>query len=551
MASPIPIGPKSCSTPRAWSLRHAFKKSGSVAKHCMIAALLSLGLLGSASGATEFASAKPTQRVEYWQRREAEVNASVADAEKLRAVKLLFVGDSITDFWLLDDIPWAKGQPCGRKIWNESFNQPGSENFGLNLGISGDRTEHTLYRLLPRSEGGAGNIDAPELQPEFIILMIGINNLSDAEPLVDSMFEGIRAVVVALHERKPMSRIILQSLLPIGDEAKNTAVVRPVNRRLAMLAASQPFASFVSFLDLYPAFVDSSGKEIVRYFNDGTHPSEDGYRVWRDQLIPFLSKSRSTLGSPRIAHEIGRPDVAANPPTAEPVGIDPLFTAPPVSLSPAEVAALQSRLADFAQLGHYRADDERLSHDDRGTARIVFLGDSITDNWFGDAGTVFSPGRAYINSGISGQTTAQMLLRFRQDVIDLHPAAVLILAGTNDIAGNTGASTLPMIEDNLRSMTELAKSNHIRVILASLLPVTDYSWRPGLRPAAKVRSLNAWIKQYAQSAGATYLDFYSALTNAQGGMDAALASDGVHPTAAGFAIMTPLAQRAIDKTFAR
>jgi lysophospholipase L1-like esterase len=235
----------------------------------------------------------------------------------------------------------------------------------------------------------------------------------------------------------------------------------------------------------------------------------------------------------------------------EPVGIDELLTAPPASLLPEQVAALQSRLADFAQLGHYRADDERLSHTKTAAPRIVFLGDSITDNWSGSAGTTFSWGKTHINRGISGQTTAQMLLRFRQDVVDLHPAAVLILAGTNDIAGNTGASTLPMIEDNLRSMTELAKSNHIRVILASLLPVSDYPWRPGLRPAAKVRSLNAWIKQYAGAVGATYLDFHSALANAEGGMDAALAADGVHPTDAGFAVMTPLAQRAIDETLAK
>jgi lysophospholipase L1-like esterase len=228
-----------------------------------------------------------------------------------------------------------------------------------------------------------------------------------------------------------------------------------------------------------------------------------------------------------------------------------LFTASPASLSPDEIGALQSRLADFAQLGRYRADDERLSQTKAEPPRVVFLGDSITDNWSGAAGTIFSAHKGYINRGISGQTTAQMLLRFRQDVIDLHPAAVLILAGTNDIAGNTGAATLPMIEDNLRSMTELAKSNHIRVILASLLPVSDYSWRRGLRPADKVRSLNAWIERYAQSVGATYVDFHTALTNAQGGMDAALASDGVHPTDAGFAIMTQLAQRAIDEALAK
>jgi len=242
-------------------------------------------------------------------------------------------------------------------------------------------------------------------------------------------------------------------------------------------------------------------------------------------------------------------DAAASDSPDEPVGSDPLLTAPPASLSTVEIAALQARLADFADLGHYRADNERLSRTKAVTPRVVFFGDSITDNWFAVPGVASVPG--YVNRGISGQTTPQLLLRFRQDVIDLQPALVFILAGTNDIAGNTGASTLSMIEDNLRSMTELAKANHIKVILASVLPAADYPWRPGLRPAAKVRALNAWIKTYAQSTGATYLDFHSRLTNAQGGMDPEFAADGVHPSPAGFAVMTPLARRAIDETLAK
>jgi lysophospholipase L1-like esterase len=144
-----------------------------------------------------------------------------------------------------------------------------------------------------------------------------------------------------------------------------------------------------------------------------------------------------------------------------------------------------------------------------------------------------------------------MLLRFRQDVIGIHPAVVVILAGTNDIAGNTGATTSTMIEDNLRSMVELASANQIRVVLASLLPASDYPWRPGLQPAARVRALNAWIEHYAQSVGATYVDFHSRLTNAQGGMDAVFAADGVHPSAAGYAIMTSLALPAIDQALGR
>ena len=211
---------------------------------------------------------------------------------------------------------------------------------------------------------------------------------------------------------------------------------------------------------------------------------------------------------------------------------------------------MQQQLADWPQLNRYRAENTQLAPPAPGQTRVVFFGDSITDAWGRVKETTFFPGKPYINRGISGQTTAQMVLRFRQDVIDLHPAAVVILAGTNDIAGNTGLATLRMIEDNFRSMTELAQVNHIRVILASVLPVSDYPWQPGLQPAGKVRTLNAWLRSYAASSGATYLDYYSALANAQGGMDKRLASDGVHPTPAGYAVMAPLAQQAIDLALA-
>lgn len=241
---------------------------------------------------------------------------------------------------------------------------------------------------------------------------------------------------------------------------------------------------------------------------------------------------------------------AAASAASAPIAINPLYTAPPTSLSTDQVASMQQQLADWPQLGRYRADNAQLAPPAPGQARVVFYGDSITDAWGRAKGTTFFPGKPYVNRGISGQTTAQMLLRFRQDVIDLRPAAVLILAGTNDIAGNTGLATLPMIEDNFRSMTELAKAHRIRVILASVLPVSDYPWHRGLQPAGKVRALNAWLRQYAASSGATYLDYYSALANAQGGMDSRLASDGVHPTPAGYGVMAPLAQQAIDKVLA-
>ena len=234
-----------------------------------------------------------------------------------------------------------------------------------------------------------------------------------------------------------------------------------------------------------------------------------------------------------------------------PSAIDPLYTMPPSALSASDIASLQQRLADWPQLNRYREDNARLGPPKAGERRVVFYGDSITDNWGRQEGSTFFPGKPYVNRGISGQTTPQMLVRFRQDVIDLKPAAVVILAGTNDIAGNTGISSLGMIEDNLRSMAELARANGIRVILASVLPVSDYPWRRGLRPAGKVRELNAWIRQYAAATGGIYLDYYGALANKEGGLDAELAEDGVHPTPAGYARMAPLAEKAIAQALGR
>jgi lysophospholipase L1-like esterase len=159
--------------------------------------------------------------------------------------------------------------------------------------------------------------------------------------------------------------------------------------------------------------------------------------------------------------------------------------------------------------------------------------------------------KPYVNRGIGGQTTPQMLVRFRQDVIALKPAVVVILAGTNDIAGNTGPSTPQMIEDNLASMAELARANGIRVVLSSILPVYDYPWRPGLQPAPKIVAINAWMKQYAATHDAVYLDYHSVMADARQGMKADLATDGVHPNVAGYRVMAPLAEKAIADALRR
>jgi lysophospholipase L1-like esterase len=224
--------------------------------------------------------------------------------------------------------------------------------------------------------------------------------------------------------------------------------------------------------------------------------------------------------------------------------------APPVSAK--EIAAMEAKLADWPQLGRYRADNATLAAVGQSEQRVVFYGDSITDAWGQRPNTgEFFPGKPYVNRGISGQTTPQMVVRFRQDVINLHPAAVVILAGTNDVAGNTGPMTPEMTEDNFRSMIDLAKANGIRVILASITPAADYPWRKGLAPAAKIKALNDWLKGYCVTRSVTYLDYYSALAGDDGGMKSGLSFDGVHPNAAGYAIMGPLAQAAIDKTLGK
>jgi lysophospholipase L1-like esterase len=178
------------------------------------------------------------------------------------------------------------------------------------------------------------------------------------------------------------------------------------------------------------------------------------------------------------------------------------------------------------------------------------MGNSITEGWNRYFASEF-PGKPYINRGISGQTTPQMLVRFRQDVVALRPKAVVILAGTNDIAGNTGPSTLEMIEDNLADMSEIANANGIRVVLCSVLPVYDYPWRPGLEPAQKIVTLNAWMRRYADSTGNVYVDYHSAMRDDRNGMRADLASDGVHPNEKGYQIMAPLVEQGIAAALQR
>jgi lysophospholipase L1-like esterase len=208
----------------------------------------------------------------------------------------------------------------------------------------------------------------------------------------------------------------------------------------------------------------------------------------------------------------------------------------------AQVDRDKKTLQDWPALSRYAGDNAKLTT----RATVVFMGDSITDAWIKRSPKFFADNPGYIDRGISGQTTPQMLIRFRPDVIALKPKVVVVLAGTNDIAGNTGPMTLEMIEDNLQSMAELAKTNGIKVVLSSVMPVCDYS-RPQTerRPPEKIIALNEWIKDYCHKNKLVYLDYYSAMIDDQKMLKKEITYDGLHPNEAGYAVMEPLAEKAV------
>jgi acyl-CoA thioesterase-1 len=204
-------------------------------------------------------------------------------------------------------------------------------------------------------------------------------------------------------------------------------------------------------------------------------------------------------------------------------------------------------VTDFGWLARFKDANAKLPPPAESEKRVVFMGDSITEGWHFEGQDGSFPGKPYINRGISGQTSPQMLVRFRQDVVDLQPKVVVILAGTNDVAGNTGPMTLEQTEANISDMAEIATSNHISVVLCSVLPAFDFPWKQGLEPAPKINVINAWIKSYAAEMGYVYVDYHSVMKDARDGLPVNLSKDGVHPNAAGYAIMAPLVEAGIAK----
>jgi lysophospholipase L1-like esterase len=217
---------------------------------------------------------------------------------------------------------------------------------------------------------------------------------------------------------------------------------------------------------------------------------------------------------------------------------------------PATAQALANQLMDWNQFGRYHAENEKLKKEPADAGRVVFMGDSITDGW---KLAQYFPGKPYVNRGIGGQTTPQMLTRMFEDVINLKPAAVVIFAGTNDIARNTGPSTIEMVEENFQAMSELALDHGIKVILCSITPVSDYT--PGKktdgRPPMDILKLNAWLKAYAGRIHAVYADYFAALADDKGLLKDGFSRDGLHPNDKGYELMAPVAAAAIQQTLGK
>ena len=246
--------------------------------------------------------------------------------------------------------------------------------------------------------------------------------------------------------------------------------------------------------------------------------------------------------------------LAQAPQSGSPTQSSSVQESPECSQARATATRLEGRLNDWPALARYRDDNAKIASPNKNEERVVFLGDSITDSWDDPKYGGFFPGKPYFDRGISGQTTPQMLIRFRPDVLALKPKVVVILAGTNDIAGNTGPMTLSAIEDNLTSMFELAHANGIRVVVASVLPISDYEknkdgqqiLQTKQRPPEQIKELNEWMKKYAAAHGGVYLDYFSAMADDKGFLKEELSEDGLHPNLKGYNVMAPLAEKAIE-----
>ncbi|NKJ42958.1 MULTISPECIES: SGNH/GDSL hydrolase family protein [unclassified Novosphingobium] len=250
----------------------------------------------------------------------------------------------------------------------------------------------------------------------------------------------------------------------------------------------------------------------------------------------------ATAASPVLAAQAGQPAAPVVVPAAPaPRAAVAVAVAPtgPTAMVPEPCTPSRVGGYDWANLCRYQKADRQVPQ----PVRAVFIGDSITEWWLTTAPGIFAGG--VVDRGIAGQTSPQILLRFYQDVVRLRPRVVHIMCGTNDVAGNTGPTSPEEYAANVLAMVDLAKANGIAVVLGSVLPAGGFNWRSEMKPAAQIATLNAWLKDLARARGLAYADYYSAMATPEGAMKPGLSSDGVHPNAAGYAVMEPIARAAL------
>ncbi|HVR69198.1 MAG TPA: GDSL-type esterase/lipase family protein [Vicinamibacteria bacterium] len=432
---------------------------------------------------------------------------------------------------------------------------------GVTLGEDGlvyynDQTSGHVYRVTP---GGAKSrvTTSPLTEPNGLAFgpdgRLYVNSWATPEVVRLSLAHGVEA-----------GRELFATL----PQAKADGIAFDARGRLYVTASSTLYEIGPDGKEVTP-LGRSAGANVD--FGAGALSCSDMYVAGNGQGIRLFRHDTPGLDVPW--HRPPVPSAASAPPPAPPqIAFPGQYAAAPADwrfpvwpngcnrfAGDDKIACLQFIATDFGRRSRYAAANAALAPKRPGEKRAVFFGDSITDNWSKAGYGGFFPGRPYVNRGIGGQTTSQMLLRFRADVIALGPDAVVILAGTNDIAGNAGPVGLDVVQQNLATMAELARLHGIRVVLASLLPVSDdkkdATGRPLLRtrdrPPATLRALNAWMAGHARDNGHVYLDYFPAVADATGGLKPDLNDDGLHPNAAGYALMAPLAEKALAEALAR
>jgi lysophospholipase L1-like esterase len=406
--------------------------------------------------------------------------------------RVIFMGNSITDFWI--------------NIMPEFF----AGKSYIDRGIAGQTTPQMLIRFRQ---------DVIDLKPRVVVILAGINDINgNTGPSTLEMIEDNFKSMVEIAQANNI-HVVLSTVLPC-DSIYVRPDLHPAERVVQLNVWIKKYSSDkgCGYIDYFPSLTDKNNGLKKEYTNDGIHPNKAGYLI----MAPLAEEAiKKVLDKFKM-------------PTFTPAQLDSLRK------------VMDERLRkDWAFLKRYSDENKNLPAVAPGEKRVVFMGNSITEFWKTIDGDFFTKNKSFIDRGISAQTTPQMLIRFRDDVINLNPSAVVILAGTNDIAGNTGPTTIEKIFGNIVSMAELAKANKIKVILCSVLPVYNYSWSPGLEPAEKIVKLNDMLQSYSKKNKMGYVDFHSALADEKKGMKAEYSPDGVHPNLKGYKIMDDLVEKAI------